>query len=265
MGTPTFQRRTTARVKKVAQDLRFVAFYHRGEERLNACMHDYAGRAFVYVLTSKYEGEEYILYVGKTKTQYTRFLSHSHHYEYDHIYLFECAPEALDRCEAAVIKEFRPLFNRQHNPDAERFKTLFEIDYDAEQSAETIRQYLERYARYKQAGVYGFALPIHLYAALEKESHLQGCNCSDYIQLLLEKALCKETTKLLTTDQDSNVKTNLISAKEYGKLHGKSREQVKAYLVQQDRIAGIKIGRDWVIPRDAKFPEDMREAAGRRS
>lgn len=265
MGTPTFQRRITARVKKVARDLHFVAFYHRGEERLNACMHDYAGRAFVYILTSMYQDEEYILYVGKTKTQYARFISHSHHYEYDHIYLFECAPEVLDRCEVAVIKEFCPMFNRQHNPEAERFKVLFGIDYAAEQNAGSIAQYLERYARYRKAGIYGFALPMDLFAVLEKEARAQSYSCSDYMQVLLERILSKETARQLLSEDLTATETNLISTKEYGNLHAKSREQVKAYLMQQNRIPGIKIGRDWIIPRDAKFPDDMREATGRRN
>ena len=265
MGTPSFQRRTTARVNKVARDLHFVAFYHRGEERLNSCMHDYTGRSFVYVLSSEFEGEEYILYVGKTQTQYTRFLKHSHKYEYDHIYLFECAPEVLTRCEAAVIQEFCPLFNRHHNPEAERIKMVLEIDYEAEQSAEIIRRYLNLYSKYRKTSVYGFSLPMDLFAALKKEARKQECSCSDYVQKLLEKTLDKKVTEQLNANSEPVVETNLISAKEYGNLHGRSREQVKAYLMQQNRISRIKIGRDWVIPCDAKFPDDMREAIGRRN
>lgn len=108
MGTPTYPRRTIARVKKAVRDLHFVAYYQCSEEWVNDCMHDYADRAIVYILASKHEGQEYILYVGKTQAQYTRFIKHSSHYEYDTIYLFECAPELLDKCEAAVIKALWP-------------------------------------------------------------------------------------------------------------------------------------------------------------
>ena len=156
MGTPSSPRRTIARVRKAARDLHFVAFYQCNEEWVNECMHDYSDRAFVYVLASKYGGQEYILYVGKTQTQYTRFIKHSSHYEYDTIYLFECAPEVLDKCEAAVIKALCPLFNQYHNPEAERYRTLLGINNESEQSAKDIRRYLERYVRYKKLGVYGF-------------------------------------------------------------------------------------------------------------
>ena len=41
-------------------------------------------------------------------------------------------------------------------------------------------------------------------------------------------------------------------------LHGKSQEQVKQYC-HGNRIDGaVRIGRDWVIPRDSRFPEDHR-------
>lgn len=134
MGTPTYPRRTIARVKKAVRDLHFVAYYQCSVEWVNDCMHDYADRAIVYVLASKYEGQEYILYVGKTQAQYTRFIKHSSHYEYDTIYLFECAPELLDKCEAAVIKALCPLFNQHHNPEAERYRMLLGINNEAEQS-----------------------------------------------------------------------------------------------------------------------------------
>lgn len=265
MGTPSSPRRTIARVKKAARDLHFVAYYQCNEDWVNDCMHDYADRAIVYILASKYEGQEYILYVGKTQTQYTRFIKHSSHYEYDTIYLFECAPELLDQSEAAVIKALCPLFNRHHNPEAERYRTLLGINNESEQSAKDIRRYLERYVRYKKLGVYGFALPVELCAALEKVSEAQGSSCSVFVQELLEKALQKETAKQLSKSEPPKEKTNMVSAKEYGEIHGKSREQVKSYLMQQDRLPGIKIGRDWILPRDAKFPEDMREASSQRN
>ena len=265
MGTPTYPRRTIARVKKAARDLHFVAYYQCHEDWVNDCMHDYADRAIVYILASKYEGQEYILYVGKTQTQYTRFIKHSSHYEYDTIYLFECAPEVLDRCEAAVIKSLCPLFNRYHNPEAERYRTLLDINNESEQSAKDIRRYLERHVRYKKFGVYGFALPVELYAALEKVSEAQGIGCSIFAQELLEKTLQKETAKQLSKGEAPKERTNLVSSKEYGEIHGKSREQVKAYLTQQDRLTGIKIGRDWILPKDAKFPEDLREASSQRN
>lgn len=263
MGTPTYPRRTIARVKKAVRDLHFVAYYQCSEEWVNDCMHDYADRAIVYILASKHEGQEYILYAGKTKTQYTRFIKHSSHYEYDTIYLFECAPELLDKCEAAVIKALCPLFNQHHNPEAERYRTLLGIHNEAEQRVKDIRRYLDRYVRYKKLGVYGFALPVELYAVLEKVAETRDCSCSVFVQQLLEKALQKETGTQLSKGEPPKEKTNMVSAREYGQIHGKSREQVKSYLIQQNRLPGIKIGRDWILPKDARFPEDMREASSR--
>ena len=162
MGTPTFQRRTTTRVKTVAPHLRFIAFYHKEEARLNACMHDYEGRSFVYVLSSIHKGQEYFLYVGKTKAQYARCLSHSKKYAYDHIYLFECEPESLTSCETAVIKELCPLYNRHHNPCAERYCMLLGIDYEAVQDTDMIHHHLEQLSEYEKKGLFGFSLPVPL-------------------------------------------------------------------------------------------------------
>lgn len=55
----TFQRLTTKRIQAVAPELKFVAFYHKDEDQLNACMMNYENRSFVYVMTSMYEGREY--------------------------------------------------------------------------------------------------------------------------------------------------------------------------------------------------------------
>ena len=44
-----------------------------------------------------------------------------------------------------------------------------------------------------------------------------------------------------------------------GALHGRSREQIKQYLNQGNRVLGTaKVGRDWVLLNNAKFPIDMR-------
>ena len=101
----TFQRLTTKRILAVAANLKFIAFYHKDEERLNACMQDYGDRSFVYVLSALHEGKECFLYVGKSKAQYARCLNHSRQFAYDHIYLFECVPEQLVEAEKAVIRD----------------------------------------------------------------------------------------------------------------------------------------------------------------
>lgn len=258
MSKITFHRATTKRIQRVAPNLKFVAFYHAQEGRLNACMRDYADRAFVYILSSIYEGEEYFLYAGKSKAQYARCLTHSKQYAYDHIYLFECTDAFLAESEAAVITELCPLFNRKHNPIAGKLNRILRIDYTAKQDVCRIHQYLERYAEYKNTGLFGFALPVSVFAALEKRAGEENCTCSEMLQTILESIL-----EAGIVDQLDNAgtlsKTNLITTKTYGRQNGKSPEQIKQYLHQKNRLPGTaKIGRDWVLPQDTRFPKDLR-------
>ena len=255
MSKITFQRQTTRRVLAAAPQLKFVAFYHGAEERLNACMRDYEDRSFVYILSAMYAEEEHFLYVGKSKAQYARCLTHSKKYAYDYIYLFECEPECLAESESAVIKELKPLFNRDHNPEAKRY-ALLQLDYKVEQSAQMIQQHLHRLVNYRKRGLYGFALSGAVFAALERAAALWRCNCSEMLQQILEEHLNKMIMKEL--DKDTFKETNLTTTKNYALQHGKSQEQIKQYLRQNGRIAGaFKVGRDWVIPQDTRFPESV--------
>ena len=205
-----------------------------------------------------YAGEEYFLYVGKSRAQYARCSTHSKKYAFDYIYLFECASEHLQESEAAVISELKPLFNRSNNPDAKRIKRLLKVDYEANQSADAIRAYLERYTHYNNKGLFGFVLSRTVFAALEYASALKNCDCSALLQQILEK----EFEEIIPTELDKCVttETNLLSTQQYAALHKRSPEQVKQYLHQNNRIPGaIRIGRDWVISKDARFPENKRK------
>ena len=76
------------------------------------------------------------------------------------------------------------------------------------------------------------------------------------LQQILEEHLNKMIMKEL--DKDTFKETNLTTTKNYALQHGKSQEQIKQYLHQNGRIAGaLKIGRDWVIPQDTRFPESV--------
>ena len=75
---------------------------------------------------------------------------------------------------------------------------------------------------------------------------------------MLEESFAHEITEELLHPTDT-IHTNLVTAKTYGALHRRSREQIKQYLNQGNRVLGTaKIGRDWVLLNDAKFPTDMR-------
>ena len=259
MGKIAFQRLTTKRIQRVAPKLKYVAFYHACEDRLNACMRDYADRSFVYILSSMYEGEEFFLYAGKSKAQYARCLNHSKNYAYDHIYLFECEEEFLKDSEVAVIAELCPLFNKQHNPMAGQLNRILQINYAAKQDRKRIRHYLKRYAKYKRMGLYGFALPVAVFSALEEKAVEENRTCSEMIQVILEERLEVGIAAKLEGAESVTDETNLITTKVYGKQNGKSPEQIKQYLHQKNRLPGaVKVGRDWVIPQDTRFPEDLR-------
>lgn len=59
-------------------------------------------------------------------------------------------------------------------------------------------------------------------------------------------------------DKDTFKETNLTTTKSYALQYGKSQEQIKQYLHKKGRIAGaFKVGRDWVIPQDTRFPESV--------
>ena len=81
--------------------------------------------------------------------------------------------------------------------------------------------------------------------------------CSELLQVILERAYPKEIARQIPVQGPAE--TNLISSAAYGQRHGKSQEQVKQYC-HGNRIHGaVRIGRDWVIPRDSRFPEDHRK------
>lgn len=246
-----------ARIIKAAPKLKFVAFYHKSEDRLNACMRAYGGRSFIYIFSSCYMGQEYILYVGKSKAQYSRCLMHSKKYAYDHIYLFECEPEWLNESEKAVIRALMPIFNRNENPQASRIGQLLKIDYEAVQDEETIQCYLRRYSNYEKRGLFGFALPVALYTALEEKAMQQGCTCGELVHEILEQKVLENGK--LDLDNIKDIQTNLVTTKSYGENHACSQEQVKQYLRQVVRMPGtVKVGKTWLIPSDMKFPENLR-------
>ena len=254
MANLAFQRRTTKRILQAAPKLKFVAFYHRSEDRLNACMKDYGDRSFVYVFSSCYLDEEYFLYVGKSKKQYARVLAHSKKYEHDHIYLFECDPEWLAESEKAVINDLRPIFYRNNNPDATRIRHLLEINYDAFHSRKVIEQYLHRCSNYKRTGLFGFSLPVVRYSAIEDKARQIGCSCSELVFRILEQAILNEGK--INLDNVKDVKTNLITTKKFAERYDVSQQQVKQYLRQPERMPGtVKVGKTWLIPYDLEYPE----------
>ena len=256
MGKPNFQRIVISRVTNAAPKLRYIAYYHAEDACTNACMNGYADRSFVYILTINYKGSEHFVYAGKSRTQYARFISHLRNYAFDYIYLFECEPEQLSKSEAAVIRELKPLLNIDHNPEAKHNKQFLGIQSGHPQGTETIHRYLEKREQYTHSGLYGFILPPVVFSVLEKKAKASGNTCSELVQKILEDAFSHEITEALDCPNEA-VHTNLISVKDFGAMHGRSQEQTKQYL-HNNRISGLKVGRDWILPKDSKFPVDLR-------
>ena len=55
---------------------------------------------------------------------------------------------------------------------------------------------------------------------------------------------------------------NYISVTEYAKLYGKDPGNIRRLLIA-GRIKGIKIGNQWAIKEDTKYPKDKREISGK--
>ena len=259
MSKVSYQTMTIARTQNAAPTLKYIALYSVDEVYVNSCMRRYENRSFVYLLTSDYNEKEVCIYVGKTKAQYSRFLSHIKKFEFDHIYLFECDYGELSDNEALIIREFKPLYNRRHNPLELRYRQILNIDYDKPQTREKIQCHLRLKEQYEHCGLFGFSLNPVIYCVLEKEATKHHCNCSEMIQLILEKAYSTDIAASLRCEQEL-AQTNLSTTIEYAKNHGCSRESIKQFLREENRICGAKqIGRDWILPKDSYFPEDRRK------
>lgn len=97
------------------------------------------------------------------------------------------------------------------------------------------------------------------FSALEEKAVEENRTCSEMIQVILEERLEVGIAAKLEGAESVTDETNLITTKVYGKQNGKSPEQIKQYLHQKNRLPGaVKVGRDWVIPQDTRFPEDLR-------
>ena len=55
---------------------------------------------------------------------------------------------------------------------------------------------------------------------------------------------------------------NLISVSEYAQLYHKDPGNIRRYLAS-GRLRGQKIGNQWVIPKDAPYPNDERQKSGK--
>lgn len=248
-----------ARVMEVAPELNYVATYNAEDPQMKACLQLYKKRPFVYVLTIQLTNREACIYVGKSRAQYERILQHRATYAFDKIYLFECDSSALKQSEAAVIRLLEPIFNKQHNPKYMRYERVLQIDHSTLDCRETVVHYLECWDAYCSFGLYGFALPPAIYHVLKQEAQANDLTVSEKLTEILEAFFSDDLVVETDCVDHSKRKTNLVTTEEYAAIHHKSREQIKQYLNAGGRLGGVKLGRDWVIIDDEKFPEDRRK------
>ena len=259
MAKPNFQTIIISRVSKAAPCLKFVARYNATDDCVNACMSGYENRSFVYLLTSVFDEKEYCIYVGETKSQYSRFISHIKNADFSHIYLFECEEKDLMQSERQVIKELKPLYNRKSNPLTARYSRLISIDCTDRHTSEKIKNDLQLKDQYEKLGLFGFALPPALFSVLKTKAEENNCTCSEMLQSILERLCPTEIAEQLRNPYNL-LKTNLTTTIKYAENHERSRESIKQFLKEVERIPGaMRIGRDWVLPEDAPFPKDRRK------
>ena len=247
------------RIRDVAPELQFVATYRADDPQLLASIQLYDKRAFVYVLAIQLPEREAYIYVGQSCAQYERIQQQKANLAFDKVYLFECAAAALRRSEAAVIRLLKPLFNKQNNPMFTRYERVLQINFSALHCRENVINYLRLWDEYCRAGLYGFALPPAVYRALKREANAHKLTVSEELLLILESMFADEIAQeacILTPEKDT---TNLVTTVEYGDLHGKSQEQIKQYLHQENRLIGKKFGRDWLILDHESYPDDRRK------
>ena len=248
----------TEQIIHAAPELQFVAVYNADDPQLQASMKMYEKRSFVYVLMIQLEQREECIYVGQSQFQYARLLQHKAKFYFDKVYLYETDNTSLKKCEAAVIRLLKPLFNQQHNPMYARYNRVLNLDQTDPHDREKVLNYFALWDRYCKTGLYGFALPPQIYSVLEREAKTHNATVSEELTSILEAFFAEEIADELQMKSEIR-KTNLITTIEYGDLHGKSHEQIKQYLQQDGRLAGQKIGRDWVVIDSENFPEDKRK------
>ena len=210
MSNPKFQSRIISRVKKASPNLKFAAQYYVAEDCATACMGGYDSRSFVYLLTSVFNEKETCIYVGSTKSQYSRFLAHIKETAFSCIYLFECEEKDLQDSEKLVIKEFKPLYNRRDNPLATRYKQIIGIDYTAKRTFEKIQNDLQLKEEYERVGLFGFALNPTLFSVLKSMAEENHCNCSEMLQLIFESLYPDEIAQQLRNHSEQ-AQTNLTT------------------------------------------------------
>lgn len=247
------------RVKELVPETRFVARYEATDKELSTILKQYRNTSFLYLLVSNWENEKCIIYVGKSINQYNRMLNHKKKYEYDEIYLFYVPMRIQSQAESRLIEELHPLYNKACN---EKRKELEKIGIRQEgyKSQEKILEDIRVLVSSQKMQHMIFYLPCKYAMALRRESEKRKETTNEILEKILDEFLPEESWReeiKMGMGQSDRI-PELLTTKEYAKLHHKSVEQIKVHC-RNNRIAGAyKFERDWLIPCGAPYPEDAR-------
>ena len=259
MSKPSNETRIISRAKKASKSLNYIAVYEADNNYVKSCMNEYDNRPIIYLLTLVNDEKESCIYVGQSKSQYARFLSHNNKIEFSRIYLFECDEKDLLQNEKNVIREFKPLYNLDDNPHAKRNRQILGINYLSDKTLNKTQKALDLTDEYHKVGLFGFALNPTIFSVLKAKALENKCTCSEMLQIVLENLFFDEIAKQLKSNQKC-VLTNLTTTNDYAAKHNRIRESIKQFLQEKERIPGaFKIGRDWIFPDDTPLPGDRRK------
>lgn len=259
MKQTTPHRSLTRAVTEAAPNLKYIGFYRADEKRLLSCMQDYENRSFVYLLTADFKESEIALYAGKSTFQYARILSHSKHFSFDYLYLFECNKSDLKECERKVISALKPVYNCSHNPLAARYSSLLNLNYQTTHTEQETQHHLHTLMRYQTFGLFGISLPAPIYLALKQIAEAEQSTVSRLIQQTFEEQFPAEIFNAANNTDLPMQTCNLLTTAEYAEHAGRDSVEWVKKLLQEGRITGAKLGRDWVIAEDTCLPPDKRK------
>lgn len=252
-----------AKVRLIAPEASFHAKYYAGDSDLITLLKEYEHKSFVYFLVSHYNGQKYIIYIGRSSDQSNRIILHNANYEYDELYLFSVPVSKQGGVERTLIAAFEPIYNIEHNRTlADELKSIG-VEYGKFKSREQINSDIQLCLNNHQIDIVTYMLPKKYIVALDSLAKEQGCNTNKVLSDILNEALPGEIVMESVHSVDKTLPSEMVSAQEYADIHGKSVEQVKV-LCRSGRLPhAYKKGRDWLVPRTETYPSDRRRKENR--
>lgn len=248
------------RVKTEIPAAKFCTRYFREDEEFMTLLRQYQKQSFVYLLVNTYMDKKCVIYVGKSSDQYNRVVMHKSNFEFEELYLFMVPVKKQKEIEEKMIGVFAPLYNKACNEDRLKEMSAIGLKYDEYKSYERIREDIQLLLNNHKMQPIMFFLPQKYVLALKDQARKEGVDINEYLSTLLEKEIPEESVlqSVRNCNFEEAVDSEVVTAKQYAQLWGKSVEQIKVHC-RNGRIPAYKQKRDWLIPRSAPYPEDRRK------